>query len=114
MKTTRIQTKWAAMLLCAGLATAVSAADLKDLPADQDLPQGEESPGKVTFSHSSHVDATKPACTTCHPATFRILEKGATADGAKITHASMEKGAQCGVCHGKAAFGFDDCTMCHQ
>jgi c(7)-type cytochrome triheme protein len=111
---TRIQMKWAAMLLCAGLATSVGAADLKDLPADQVLAQGEESPGKVTFSHASHVDADKPACVSCHPGNFRILEKGATADGATITHARMEQGAQCGACHGKAAFGFDDCTMCHQ
>lgn len=111
---TRIQTKWAAMLLCAGLATAASAADLKNLPKDQVLPQGADSPGKVTFSHASHVDAAKPSCVTCHPESFRILEKGRTADGAQITHARMEKGAQCGACHGKAAFGFDDCTMCHQ
>lgn len=111
---TRIQTKWAAMLLCAGLATVASAGDLKKLPADQVLPQGEGSPGKVTFSHTSHVDAGKPSCTTCHPESFKILEKASTADGSKITHARMEKGAQCGACHGKAAFGFDDCSMCHQ
>ena len=111
---TRIQTKWAAMLLCAGIATAAAAADLKNLPADYAMPQGDGSPGKVTFSHASHVDTKAPACTTCHPENFRILEKGATADGVKVTHARMEKGAQCGACHGKAAFGFDDCSMCHQ
>lgn len=111
---TRIQTKWAAMLLCAGLATAAGAADLKDLPADYDIPTAEDSPGKVTFSHATHVDSAKPSCITCHPGNFKILEKGATADGATITHARMENGAQCGACHGKTAFGFDDCTMCHQ
>jgi c(7)-type cytochrome triheme protein len=111
---TRIQTKWAAMLLGAVLATAASAAELKNLPADQDLPAGEGSPGKVTFSHASHVDASKPSCTACHPAAYKILEKAATADGAPITHERMEKGAQCGACHGKEAFGFDDCSMCHQ
>jgi c(7)-type cytochrome triheme protein len=111
---TRIQTKWAALLLCAGLATAASAADLKDLPADYAMPMGEGSPGKVTFSHASHVDSSKPTCTACHPGDFKILQAGATADGAKVTHDRMEKGAQCGACHGKAAFGFEDCTMCHQ
>jgi c(7)-type cytochrome triheme protein len=25
----------------------------------------------------------------------------------------MEKGQSCGACHGKQAFGFDDCEMCH-
>ena len=33
---------------------------------------------------------------------------------AAITHAAMEQqGDACGGCHGKAAFGFQDCTMCH-
>ena len=30
-----------------------------------------------------------------------------------VTHAAMEKGESCGACHGKQAFNFDDCTMCH-
>jgi len=26
----------------------------------------------------------------------------------------MEKGGQCGACHGKGAFGFDSCDTCHR
>jgi len=26
----------------------------------------------------------------------------------------MTKGAACGSCHGRKAFGFDDCTLCHR
>ena len=42
-----------------------------------------------------------------------ILGRSATTRRAGITHATMEKGSTCGKCHGKAAFNFDDCTMCH-
>jgi c(7)-type cytochrome triheme protein len=104
----------AALLLSAGLALPGLAADLPRLPADAALKASEGSPGKVTFSHASHVDSKKPSCTTCHPRDFRILEKGMTAGGEPIRHADMEKGRQCGACHGKTAFGFDACDMCHR
>jgi c(7)-type cytochrome triheme protein len=97
-----------------GLAGAGLAGEIKKLPEDVALPQGSGSPGKVTFSHASHVDAAKPSCVACHPAQFKILAKGSTATGAPIQHAVMEKGGQCGACHGKAAFGFDSCDMCHK
>ncbi len=97
-----------------GFATASLAGELKKLPDDVVLPQGDGSPGKVTFSHASHVDGAKPNCLACHPAQFKILEKASTTSGAAVKHASMEKGGQCGSCHGKAAFGFDSCDMCHK
>src|SRR5450756_1646954 len=56
------------ILLMLGLAGTVLAGSLRRLPNDRPLPQGDGSPGVVTFSHASHVDAGKPDCTTCHPA----------------------------------------------
>lgn len=102
-------------LVALGLAAAVAAGSLPKLPADYALPQGPDSPGVVTFSHASHVDAAKPACTACHPGLFRILAKGSPAQGGpRITHKEMEAGRQCGACHdGKAAHGLDDCASCH-
>lgn len=101
-----------AFVLAAGLA---SAGDLAKLPRDAVLPQGEGSPGPVTFSHQSHVDSAKPSCVTCHPRSFSILRKTSAAGDKRITHDAMEKGKQsCGACHGSTAFAFDDCTMCHE
>ncbi len=108
----------AARLAAAVAALLVSvAADaggpLQRLPADYVFP-GEGSPGKVTFSHASHVDAKKPNCLVCHPSSFKSLQPGSTASGEAIVHATMEKGAACGACHGKTAFALDSCDMCHK
>ncbi len=98
-----------------GLATLGVAQTLPRLPQDFVFPHGEGSPGNVTFSHQTHVDQKKPECTACHPALFKILEKGNPAEGGPIQHAEMERGRQCGACHnGKAAFGLDDCQFCHR
>jgi len=96
------------------LATGALADGLDKLPPDYTFKQGEGSPGKVTFSHQSHIDAKAPGCTRCHPKLWKTLEKGATTDGTPISHAVMEKGGQCGACHGKAAFNFDSCDLCHR
>ena len=104
----------ASLLVAVAAATVALAGGLDKLPADYAFPPGEGSPGKVTFSHQSHVDSKKPNCINCHPKLFRTMEKGATFDGAPIKHAVMEKGGQCGACHGKAAFGFDSCDLCHR
>ncbi len=100
-----------AALLLAGTAAADG---LQKLPPDFLMKPSDGSPGKVTFSHQIHVDAKAPGCTNCHPKLFKTLEKGATSDGAPIRHAAMEQGRQCGACHGKTAFGFDSCDMCHR
>jgi c(7)-type cytochrome triheme protein len=96
------------------LATAALADGVDKLPKDYTFKQGEGSPGKVTFSHSSHVDAKQPGCTRCHPKLWKTLESGQTADGKPIRHDVMEKGGQCGACHGKSAVGFDSCDFCHR
>lgn len=99
-------------ILAAG--AALAAGTLSKLPADYVFTQGDGSPGKVTFSHASHVDTAKPNCTSCHPKAFRILEAGKTATAEPILHKQMEAGAGCGSCHGKTAFAFDSCDMCHK
>jgi c(7)-type cytochrome triheme protein len=102
----------AAVLACAW-AAAVAAQSLPNLPGELRLAKSAESPGQVVFNHETHVDTSKPACTTCHPREFRILK--ASAGRAPIRHADMEKGRQCGSCHdGKKAFAMDDCTTCHR
>ncbi|WP_242392734.1 c(7)-type cytochrome triheme domain-containing protein [Anaeromyxobacter oryzisoli] len=101
----------AAALLLGGAALADG---LPNLPQGLALPRGTDSPGQVTFNHESHVDAAKPGCVSCHPRRFAILGRSATERRTPaITHAAMEKGEACGACHGKQAFGFDDCTGCH-
>jgi c(7)-type cytochrome triheme protein len=103
-----------AILLTLGLTATVLAGGLPRLPKDRPLPQGDGSPGVVTFRHATHVDGTKPDCTTCHPALFSILPPSATRAALVLKHADMEKGAACGRCHdGKSAHGFEDCATCH-
>jgi c(7)-type cytochrome triheme protein len=102
------------VVVAVALTTVALAAGLEKLPPDHAFPAGEGSPGKVTFSHQSHVDPARPGCTNCHPKLFKTMETGVTADGSPIRHAVMEKGGQCGACHGKAAFGFDSCDLCHR
>ena len=77
------------------------------------LPQSGESPGVVTFNHAMHVDASKPNCVACHPRLFGILGRSATRPARPVTHEAMQKGQQCGACHGKSAFNLEDCSMCH-
>ncbi len=113
-RTTRWMPWLGALLIAAGLSNAAVADGPRRLPDDFGLQPSEGSPGKVTFSHASHVDAKKPACVTCHPGAFRILEPGMTASGERIRHVEMEKGRQCGICHGRTAFGFDGCDLCHR
>jgi c(7)-type cytochrome triheme protein len=102
------------MVVVLGMVVAASAlADgLPNLPPALKLPQTGDSPGLVTFNHESHVDAKSPGCVSCHPKLFGILGRS-SAKRAPITHAEMEKGSSCGACHGKEAFAFEDCTMCH-
>ena len=98
----------ALVALCGSIALAA----LPKLPAPLALPQTGDSPGVVTFNHESHVDAERPDCTTCHPKLFRILKRTARTP---MTHDRMKEGQQCGACHGKTSFGFeDDCTMRHR
>lgn len=99
-------------VLVAGIAAAQS---LPKLPADIALPQSGDSPGKVTFSHASHLGyQAKPDCTVCHPKLAPIMKAAKGVKRAPLTHAAMLKGQSCGACHGKDAHNFDDCTSCHK
>ena len=104
------------VMLGATLAGAAAAQSrLPRLPPAHTLSQTGDSPGKVVFNHESHVDSTAPNCTGCHPKLFKILKPGAATDGKPITHAAMNNGQSCGVCHnGRQAFAPDDCTRCHR
>ncbi|HSB78569.1 MAG TPA: cytochrome c3 family protein [Candidatus Methylomirabilis sp.] len=88
-----------------------AAAQQLRLPPDLVYAKAEGSPGKVVFSHQSHV-AYADKCTACHVKLFRILQPTR-----QVTHAAMEKGASCGTCHnGQMAFGPTDpaaCIRCH-
>jgi c(7)-type cytochrome triheme protein len=63
------------------------------------------SPGRVTFSHETHVNQQQFKCTDCHDKIFKM----------KMGEASM---LQCTTCHdGKKAFSNRDqmgCTHCHK
>jgi c(7)-type cytochrome triheme protein len=105
--------RWFVLAAGIGLGSAALAEGLPRLPGELTMPQGEDSPGKVTFRHDSHVDSAKPGCVTCHPRAFSILGRSSDRVREKITHDAMEKGKACGSCHGKQAFGFDECGNCH-
>lgn len=98
------------------LATALAAQTLPKLPDGLALARSADSPGQVTFNHSTHVDAGRPDCTGCHPKPFPILKAAPGVTRTPIVHAKMDKGQQCGACHdGKKAFALaDDCTLCHR
>jgi len=102
------------LLVVLGVALAgAAAADLPRLPKDLLLARGADSPGQVTFRHDSHLDTARPDCTVCHPRRFSILGRSGGEARPAITHGAMEKGQACGACHGKEAFGLDECGNCH-
>lgn len=101
------------VLAAALLGAAAVADDLPRLPGALKLPQGGDSPGVVTFNHDMHLDLQAPACVGCHPGLFSILGRSAARRREAVTHPAMERGEACGACHGKSAFDFGDCTMCH-
>jgi c(7)-type cytochrome triheme protein len=106
--------RWAGLLAGVLVAGVGSAEGLKRLPADFEMPQGDGSPGKVTFSHATHVDQKQPSCLACHPRAFAMLQKGKAVGLEQVKHEAMEKGQACGACHGKQAFGLDSCENCHK
>ena len=117
MRSVRIGTAVGVVTLVCLLAAAAAIAQsrLPRLPQPFTFAQAGDSPGRVTFNHTSHVDENAPGCTACHPRLFKILKRGIAADGKQITHDAMKQGRACGTCHdGKKSFGFDDCTTCHR
>lgn len=71
-------------------------------------PQGDVSPGAVTFRHATHA---KGACSECHPRWFAMQPPPATPRG------GYHESARCGACHnGRRSFACDDanaCMRCH-
>jgi len=114
MKSAWTRGKGAAAGLVLGLATVAGAGGLARLPADYALPQGDGSPGRVTFSHATHVDQKTPACGDCHPGRWSMLKPGQAVGLPAVKHEAMEKGQACGACHGKQAFGLESCDLCHK
>jgi c(7)-type cytochrome triheme protein len=99
----------------AGAAPAVVWTGELRLPEDFAFPAGKESPGKVTFSHRRHVDASSPKCGACHNGPFRLTVPGKPVSG-EFTRERIHEGDLCASCHnGKASFSVqDDCSACHR
>ncbi|MFN8005804.1 MAG: Ni/Fe-hydrogenase cytochrome b subunit [Terriglobia bacterium] len=96
-------------------ATLEKATKQLKLPEEINFPQGEGSPGKVTFRHTSHVDEKRPECTPCHLQRFGLLRSsGAPSSSGKKN--DMHHADRCGGCHdGQTAFSTQkDCQSCHQ
>lgn len=85
------------------------------MPPDVLFPRAKRSPGRVTFSHDTHVDLDRPGCTNCHRRPFEILK---TRQGPSPMRAGQDMHARqrCGACHdGRKAFGVkEDCASCHE
>jgi c(7)-type cytochrome triheme protein len=85
-------------------------------PVDLAFPRSDESPGLVTFRHSTHVDATRPNCTSCHSEQFKMLKVSLQAPP-NATRWDMHEERRCGACHnGEKAFSLKDaenCANCH-
>jgi c(7)-type cytochrome triheme protein len=83
------------------------------LPSDIVYDKASDAPGRVVFSHSSHVAFEANRCGACHPRVFKMLRPSR-----RVTHAEMDAGASCGSCHdGRKAFGTADterCDACHR
>jgi len=82
------------------------------LPPDLIYDRDPGSPAAVVFRHVTHVEFTGTNCLACHPRPFRMLRPGR-----RVTHAEMDAGKACGVCHdGKGATATTDsgaCGACH-
>jgi c(7)-type cytochrome triheme protein len=89
------------------------ASSMVTLPASLELRTHEDSPGPVTFDHSSHVDLSAPDCGRCHSGMFKITTEGVLST--MVSGHDSEDGTGCVSCHnGNDAFDWeDDCEMCH-
>lgn len=56
------------------------------------------------FPHSAHTRMMD--CKTCHTTTVRYRDN-------QITMGDLYEGKYCARCHGKVAFGLEECTRCH-
>jgi c(7)-type cytochrome triheme protein len=97
----------------AGPEVSTPAGDLR-LPEPFAFPASEDSPGTVTFDHSSHVDTTAPNCGECHAADYSIEQRGRPLRG-EWSFERIHEGDLCASCHdGERSFAVaDDCGVCH-
>lgn len=81
------------------------------LPKPHTYSRGEDSPGKVTFRHTTHT-AGENTCVKCHPKPFRMAAVPPLPDF------GMHGREACGACHdGGRTFAVDDpeaCSRCHR
>jgi c(7)-type cytochrome triheme protein len=70
-------------------------------PSDVELATGDDSPGKVTFSHEFHTSLL--ICTTCHPEMEKEVKKTRF----------VGRHEDCKACHGKVSFTMKKCDRCH-
>lgn len=93
------------------------------LPEDFAFPQGEDSPGEVTFSHDSHASYMDNNCMLCHSDTWSMLTP-ATPKTGELTYERIHEEDLCYSCHsgeehpdlGMEIFStqdFDSCDSCH-
>ena len=85
------------------------------VPSDIVFPQAEDSPGPVTFNHTSHVDWSQPNCTRCHTQQFKILKVHQVSSSPPAKR-DLHSKQYCGACHdGEKTFSVkEDCTLCHR
>lgn len=88
-----------------------AAAPARKGPPPHAYPRGEDSPGRVTFRHESHMKGGA-GCAACHPKPYGMKFKTPAPGG------SMHEPSSCGACHdGKKTFACDDvdaCERCHK
>ena len=106
--------------LVAGLVSPSLGPAQPKMPDPFAFPQGKDSPGTVTFSHTKHREAGNDKCTSCHTKLFKF-KKG---ESGTLTMAKMKAGEQCGACHNGSTkvgatvvFKTDDkanCERCHK
>ena len=88
--------------------------DIKALPSIVFRFQ-KESPGPVTFKHSSHVKAEFPDCGACHSTYSKFFQKKPLPED-ELTGTDFHDTAYCGACHdGEKSFsiGNETCNRCH-
>jgi len=67
-------------------------------------------PGRVSFSHTVHMERFNLTCVNCHPQPFAEKREGS---GMKMV--DVDRGRFCGACHnGNQAFGPNECGRCHR
>ncbi len=93
-----------------GTGAAAGAPPTAALPRPHAYPRGADSPGLVTFRHSTHARGPG-SCRSCHPRPFRMSAASPLPNG------GMHERSGCGLCHdGQRAFAAEDpgaCARCH-